>query len=99
MNKGNAAQYLPLVQAVADGKEIQHNAFGTEWIVLHNPSFTESPERYRIKPEPREWWIVEHVPAGCNRTPVRYVISDERSAMQYASDLGVTAVHVREVTQ
>ncbi|MBF9672495.1 hypothetical protein IAI19_11655, partial [Streptococcus pseudopneumoniae] len=61
MNKDNAAQYLPLVQAVADGKVIQHNPHvmvNAEWIDLHNPAFTEPPENYRIKPEPREFWIV-----------------------------------------
>lgn len=98
MNKGNAAQYLPLVQAVADGKEIQHNAFGTEWIVLHNPSFTESPERYRIKPEPREWWLVDVKPAVHGGVGIRYAICVKDNAEKMAIDTGGELIHVREVT-
>lgn len=56
MNKENAAQYLPLVQALADGKTIQVNhAFG-EWIDCFEVKLAGEPENYRIKPEPRKSW-------------------------------------------
>lgn len=58
MNKDNAKDYLPLVQAVADGKTIQSHVDGGRWMD-HNGevNFTLPPCRYRIKPEPREVWV------------------------------------------
>jgi hypothetical protein len=59
MNKDNAKQFLPLVQALADGKIIQHNNNG-EWKDMYGDSvaFGNEIEHYRIKPEPREWECV-----------------------------------------
>lgn len=50
MNKDTAKDYLPLVQALAEGKTIQsiHNE---EWFDLPNPSFGGAANLYRIKPE------------------------------------------------
>lgn len=50
MNKENAAQYLPLVKALAEGKTIQH-VFENEWIDLPSIIFNQPVEFYRIKPE------------------------------------------------
>lgn len=55
MTKENAHLYLPLVQALAEGKTIQlHvNSNPPEWIDDTNGfSFVNPPEKYRIKPEP-----------------------------------------------
>ena len=65
MNKENAHQYLPLVQALVDGKTLQYSkktSSGQEWRDYENAdefSFTSPPEGYRIKPEPRtfEMWL------------------------------------------
>ena len=51
MNKDTAKDYLPLVQALADGKTIQSNHNG-EWFDLPSPSFCDPISLYRIKPEP-----------------------------------------------
>lgn len=51
MNKDNAHLYLPLVQALADGKTIEHN-FGGVWGELNEFEFDSPPQSYRIKPEP-----------------------------------------------
>jgi hypothetical protein len=57
MNAQNAAQFLPLVQALADGKMIQeHNVL--KWVDLKNPQFTREPDCYRVKPEPREFSVI-----------------------------------------
>jgi len=62
MNKDEAVQFLPLVQALADGKTIQVND-GTSnlprWVDIDDPSFTYRPDLYRIKPEPRERDVCE----------------------------------------
>jgi hypothetical protein len=54
MNKQNAHQYLPLVQALSEGKTIQRS-ISDQWIDGENFDFSFPPESYRIKPEPREW--------------------------------------------
>lgn len=54
MNKDNAKDYLPLVQALAEGKTIQeyrrpaYSIWG--WVDDPNPTFTAPPTHYRIKP-------------------------------------------------
>lgn len=53
MNKDNAHLFLPLVQALADGKEIQQSS-GDKWKSHKSYSFGFNPEYYRIKPEPVE---------------------------------------------
>lgn len=60
MNKENAHLFIPLVQALADGKTIQYNeSSGDQWHDC-DPCYFDLPiECYRIKPEPRTWsfWI------------------------------------------
>jgi hypothetical protein len=72
MNKENAKDYLPLVQALADGKTIQFKCLLMETIpynsdfkwkdIACNSEFkwTNAPDHYRIKPEPRTWEVWAH---------------------------------------
>ena len=59
MKQQNAHEYLPLVQALADGLTIQYND-GGDWVDVENLN-TDSydPDEYRIKPEPRtfDMWL------------------------------------------
>lgn len=59
MNKDNARDYLPLVQALAEGKVIQ--AAGSDgweyWEDIEDVAFSRPAADYRIKPEPREIWV------------------------------------------
>jgi hypothetical protein len=64
MNKENAHLFLPLVQALADGKTIQYA--GANWEDIEELEFSEydKPKDFRIKPaEPRtfEMWYI----GGC----------------------------------
>lgn len=57
MNKETARDYLPLVQALAEGKVIQYQYLHGKWgdvldLYEHNPA-----SDYRIKPEPKEIWV------------------------------------------
>ncbi|MDE3023595.1 MAG: hypothetical protein KGI54_17415 [Pseudomonadota bacterium] len=52
MIKENAKDYLPLVQALADGKTIQYSRNGVDWEDAGVVTFTWAACRYRIKPEP-----------------------------------------------
>ena len=59
MNKDNAPEYLPLVQALAEGKTIQGKISATRWADDESPDFQSyPPEFYRVKPEPEELWLV-----------------------------------------
>ena len=62
MNARNAKDYLPIVQALANGKIIQCNDRG-EWVDV-DTLYTDcyGPHEYRIKPEPRtfEIWLAPH---------------------------------------
>jgi hypothetical protein len=57
MNAQNAKEFLPLVQAIADGKTIQVLGKDGNW--YDSKLINTPPSRYRIKPEPRtfEMWL------------------------------------------
>ena len=55
MNKDNAHLYLPLVQALAEGKTIQLVDDG-RWSDCGNLEFMYPADHYRIKPEPKTAW-------------------------------------------
>jgi len=68
MNTQNAKDYLPLVQALAEGKTIQffyeedrwsESTTGIGWKDRADVDFTYSAKYYRVKPEPRtfEMWL------------------------------------------
>lgn len=61
MTKDNAAAFLPLVQALADGKTLQFRHAIDGWADMDHEAigFFHEPDRYRIKPaDPRTVWIV-----------------------------------------
>jgi hypothetical protein len=60
MNKENAHLYLPLVQALADGKTIQFLNVNSNWDDCVRVDFNSEPKFYRIKPEPRTWSVWAH---------------------------------------
>ena len=59
MNKDNAHDYIPLLQALGDGKTIQYKRTDNEWEDLVSVDFNYSSKYYRVKPEPRtfEMWL------------------------------------------
>mgnify|MGYP000496948024 CR=1 FL=1 len=71
MNAQNAHEYLPLVQALAEGKQLQYEV-PNGWSDIDQIKFTEPAKCYRIKPEPRkfEMWL----------TPARAMYSVEEIA-------------------
>lgn len=64
MNKDNAKDYLPLVQALAEGKTIQYYSPTTnKWHDEVTVVFNHRPCRYRIKPEriKKKMWYKEGI--------------------------------------
>ena len=52
MTREEVKKMLPIMQAYAEGRTIQF-LDGGKWLDLCESDFYESPERYRIKPEPK----------------------------------------------
>lgn len=76
MNRHNALQYIPLIQALAAGKTIQFRpTLTSRWIDL-NPNnsfgFSVEPEHYRIKPDP---------------PMVKYIVIDKRDGLCYTGTI------------
>lgn len=58
MNKNNAKDFLPLVQALAEGKTIQYKNDLGEWGDIREVTFRSDFYNYRIKSEPIQMWGV-----------------------------------------
>ncbi len=69
MNQEQAKAWLPLIQAVAEGKTLQTKVFrwvedelhGVHWVfdwveTYGEVDFSTPPSRWRIKPEPKKAW-------------------------------------------
>ena len=60
MKRERAKELLPVIQAFADGEEIEcrniRQRDRQDWHSINDPGWCKSNE-YRIKPEPREFWI------------------------------------------
>ena len=73
MTREQAKELLPIIQAWAEGKNIQFLSDG-EWHDINQADFTCYPDKYRIKPEPKyrpfktkeECWneMMKHPPFG-----------------------------------
>ncbi len=61
MNRHTAKLFLPLVQALADGKTIRGRASAKhDWVDFEDGEevdFTDPPDHYQIKPEPFECYM------------------------------------------
>lgn len=58
MNIVTAKEFLPIVKAMAEGKIIQKGLLNY-WKDVSEIDLMSDPSHYRIKPEPRRWWIVK----------------------------------------
>ena len=101
MNSSNAKDYLPLVQALADGKVIQFkvNRGGLdEWRDMNQEEITlgyYDPHMYRIKPEPREIWV-NRFPDG--HDALTWYETEEAAHRAYGR-VGAVQVRYREVIE
>ena len=81
MNRQEAKELLPIIQAFAEGKTIQYYYGGADWIDVkldEAVDFSDCVSNYRIKPEPKyrpfkdeeECWneMLKHQPFGWVRT-------------------------------
>lgn len=95
MTREAAKQLLPIIAAYAEGKTIQKNICQRGWIDLSFPLFDGSPESYRIKPEPREFWTGQW--DGCFVTGI---YDDEALYDQVTKqNAGILKIKLREVME
>jgi hypothetical protein len=94
MNRKEAKILMPVIQAFADGKDVETKT-GSGWISIENMSFAGNPDSYRIKPEPKyrpfkdaeECWqeMLKHQPFGWVKEKERNV----RTEINYIHNEGV----------
>ena len=96
MNRMNAKDYLPIVQALADGKIIQfkygENSPWRDTNEITEITFQLPANYYRIKPVPKEIWVNEYPDGRTGCHP-----NEHRARMNGGSDAVRLAVRYREV--
>lgn len=95
MNSSNAKDYLPLVQALVEGKIVQYK-LGDGWSTGGEVDFTLPADQYRIKREPREIW--SNRVSGGYETPAQYK-SEEQAKLCDSTYGGAVQVRYREVIE
>lgn len=95
MNKNTARDYLPLVQALSEGKVIQYKWSDGGWRDGEHLSFEKEPNCYRIKPEPREIWV-NRFPDG--HDALTWYETEEAAYRAYGR-VGAVQVRYREVIE
>lgn len=98
ITKDNAHQFLPLVQALAEGKTVQAKNHDGEWQdMVGGLSFVNEPEDYRIKPAPRRFTVMvpKNPPPGDNITNAAWAVAENVSDKDWGPDW--EAVEVVEV--
>ena len=103
MTREEAKQLLPIIQAFAEGKDIETKT-GSGWVNMENMSFAGKPKAYRIQPEPKyrpfanaeECWqeLLKHKPFGwiTSQGAFFYIIYIEDKLFGYGSACG-TILH------
>lgn len=97
MDRKQAKELLPIIQAFAEGKTIEfRNKSFKEWAEIDNPSFDPTITNYRIKPEPmyrpfkdaEECWqqIKKHEPFGW----IKDKINNQYHSILSIDDYGIT---------
>ena len=99
MTRDEAREFAKVVQAYADGRYVQCED-EMEWSDANNPSF-HPLYRWRIKPEPREWWVVVNCHGNCLKTCKNR--ADAEVSMEYMTAHGscgpYAIARVREVIE
>lgn len=93
MNASNAKDYLPLVQALAEGKQIQLNYNG-DWKNISDMDPMFPANFYRIKPEPRDIWVNRY-PNGMENG----IFNTEHAAKLHRANDTAVQIRYREVIE
>ena len=94
MNKANAKYYLPLVLALAEGKQLQILGDSLVWRDVDDPLLNLEVESYRIKPEPvkpREFWM------AITSEGMAHHASPNLMGIKAIAPIGGSIIRVREI--
>ena len=99
MTREGLIKHWDYVVAFKNEEKIQRYSITLkDWTDQSNPSFEES-ETYRIKPKPRECWIVKEKACDITtgyRTETYDKAKDKMSDMKYAAE-SMEIIHMKEV--
>lgn len=101
MTREQAKSLLPVIQAFADGKDVQVRVDGGQWITRHSKevpylNFDNESWEWRVKPQPREWWIIQF---SNGVTSVHNNKSITESFINSVNPSVSEIIHVREVVE
>lgn len=92
MTREQALDFIPLLSAYGAGKAIQVDRSDYGWTDIDEPHFDLPPERYRIKPQPHEFFAVMD-----NDQLLTYGFTHGRSKAELEREYGNQVVISREV--
>jgi hypothetical protein len=55
--RADTLRKIAVMQAYVDGKEIEMTSHGDLWVRCDFPTWNWSDKDYRVKPEPRAFWV------------------------------------------
>jgi hypothetical protein len=79
-------EMIKVLEGARDGKKVESRARGhaeEAWVDVERPLWDFYFNEYRIKPEPREWWLCK--------------VDNDRWIARHSPDAGT--IHVREVLE
>lgn len=85
MTRDEAKQFLPIIQAYADGETIQVKGHDGKWFDNDQINFTSKPNTYRIKPKPQVIYVNVY-PANTGG----YSYDTREMAKRYCTPHGIT---------
>lgn len=97
MTRERAKELLPVIQAWAEGKDVQckrQHQLNGPWIDNGYPAWDDNLD-FRIKPEPREWWLNVY-PDNDTCGPYK---TKEEANMNAAQSRRIACIKVREVME
>ena len=91
MDRERAKELLPIIEAYAEGKVVQWRADFDEW--TDDDNFNPDLHLdYRIKPEPREWWICYSFDSDANPSVYDCASTSEKCVDHYHEYIKVREV-------
>lgn len=96
MNREEAKNLLPVIQAFAEGKDVQWKYKGNDnWHDAKGPTWSEDHD-WRIKPEPLECWVVKDCDGDLS---VHQTKEEADDRVKYGGFIPYTVHHMREVIE
>ena len=93
-------ELAPIIAAHAAGNVIQiRNTTTSPWFDHRDPDWTARPERYRVKPEPREFWVNVYPSSADHYAYDASMLSYEQTRSWCNDRSDVLTIKVREVIE